>query len=287
MSRPRTLKPKLCHDKTSGRAFFLIDGKKTYCGRYGAQEAQEAYDRLIGEWIGAGRVVAAPAAEMSVERVADVCAAFWTYAKATYADPEDREGKRPKGALGNYWDVLRPLGRLYGEAPAAEFGPIALKAVRAAMLQPRTVVDATTGDAKTILGWCRNVANRNVSRIKLIFRWAAEEELVSGEVAARLWAVQGLRAGRSDARETEPVKLVPQAYIDAALPHCSRQVQTMIKLQLLTGMRTGEACTMKTREIDTSPNLPVVPVVRRLVFQRAVDPARVRLGQLAEQKLFI
>jgi integrase len=173
--------------------------------------------------------------------VADVCAAFWTYAKTTYPDPDYREGKRPKGELGNYWDVLRPLRRLYGETPAAEFGPVALKAVSATMLKPRTVVDAKTGKVKRVPGWCRAVANRNVSRLKLIFRWAAEEELVPGEVAARVWTVQGLRPGRSDARETEPVKPVPQEYVDAALPHCSRQVQTMIKLQLLTGMRPGEA----------------------------------------------
>jgi hypothetical protein len=37
MPRPRATKPKLCLDKTSGRAFFLIDGKKTYCGRHGTQ----------------------------------------------------------------------------------------------------------------------------------------------------------------------------------------------------------------------------------------------------------
>ena len=39
MPRPRTLKPKYCLDKSSQRAFVILDGAKTYLGRYGTQES--------------------------------------------------------------------------------------------------------------------------------------------------------------------------------------------------------------------------------------------------------
>ena len=50
MPRPKSLKPKLCHHKATGRA-FVIDGKFIYLGDYGTQAIRDAYDRAIGEWI--------------------------------------------------------------------------------------------------------------------------------------------------------------------------------------------------------------------------------------------
>jgi len=61
---------------------------------------------------------------------------------------------------------------------------LALKAVRQVMVQA---------------GHCRNHVNKNVSRIKRMFKWAAEEELIPGSVAQSRWAVAGLRKGRSEA----------------------------------------------------------------------------------------
>ena len=58
------------------------------------------------------------------------------------------------------------------------------------------------------LGWCRNTINRHVGRIKMLFAWAVESELLPGEVLYRLSAVKGLRRGRSDARESNPVRPV-------------------------------------------------------------------------------
>ena len=51
MPRPRTLKPKYCLDKPSGRAFVIVDGVKKYLGRFDTQESRDNYDRVIGEWI--------------------------------------------------------------------------------------------------------------------------------------------------------------------------------------------------------------------------------------------
>ena len=47
-----------------------------------------------------------------------------------------------------------------------------------------------------------------------------------------------------------PVVPVEDAVVEATLPFLSRQVQTMVKLQLLTGMRAGEVVLMRTADID-------------------------------------
>jgi integrase len=64
--------------------------------------------------------------------------------------------------------------------------------------------------------------------------------------------VPGLRRGRADVRESEPVKPVPDAFVDAIRPHVSRQVWAMVELQRLSGMRPGEVVSMRTTDLDTS-----------------------------------
>jgi integrase len=48
------------------------------------------------------------------------------------------------------------------------------------------------------------------------------------------------------------VKPVPEEYVHAIKPHISRQVWAMIELQLLTGMRPGEVCQLRTCDLDTT-----------------------------------
>jgi integrase len=64
--------------------------------------------------------------------------------------------------------------------------------------------------------------------------------------------VNGLRRGRADVRESEPVRPVPEAFVLAIRPYVSRQVWAMVELQVLTAMRSGEVCIMRTSDIDTS-----------------------------------
>lgn len=77
------------------------------------------------------------------------------------------------------------------------------------------------------------------------------EELVASDVYSRLQAVGGLRRGRSDARETEPVRPVPEDHIEAVRSLVSRQVRAIIDLQLHTAARPGEILGMRAIDIDT------------------------------------
>ena len=121
--------------------------------------------------------------------------------------------------------VLSMVRKLYGNTLAVEFGPMSLKTVREQMV------------AK---GWSRLYLNQQTMRVKRIFRWAVENELLPGGIYHALQAVPGLKRGRSRAKESTPVRPVPQELIDAVKPFVSRQVWAMIQLQLLTGARSGE-----------------------------------------------
>lgn len=96
--------------------------------------------------------------------------------------------------------------------------------------------------------------NINFRRLKCyrIFKWAVGEELVASSVYHGLQAVQGLRRGRSGARETRPVRPVSDADIEAVLPFVAPAVAAMVRIQRLTGMRSGELVLMRACDIDTS-----------------------------------
>jgi integrase len=67
-----------------------------------------------------------------------------------------------------------------------------------------------------------------------------------------LQTVRGLMRGQSEARETDPVRPVSMAYVEAVIPHVPRPVAAMIKLQLLTAMRPGEVVIMRGIDLNTS-----------------------------------
>ena len=73
-----------------------------------------------------------------------------------------------------------------------------------------------------------------------------------------LQAVDGLRAGRSEARESDAVTPVPQSMLDAVLPALNEIVRDLVNIQLLTGMRSSESCAFKATHVDTTgPTLEV------------------------------
>jgi integrase len=101
------------------------------------------------------------------------------------------------------------------------------------------------------LGWCRNVLNRHLKRVQRVFKWAASRQLVPGSVYADLATVEGLRKGHPGIRETQKVRPVPDAQVEAVLSLLSPQVRAMIELQRLTGARSTEICSLRTGDIDT------------------------------------
>src|SRR5262249_5767533 len=96
----------------------------------------------------------------------------------------------------------------------------------------------------------RPVVNQRVGRIRRMFKWAVENELVPPSVLQGLAAVRGLQIARCNAREPEPVRPVAEPIVHATLVHVLPPIRALIELQLLTGMRPGEAVVMRACDID-------------------------------------
>jgi integrase len=225
--------PKYRHHKPKNLAVVRINGRDVYLGRYDSPESREKYNRVIAEWLTTGEAPAPKPALDGGLTVNEVLLAFLKHADGYYR----RADGSPTGELANFRHAVRPVSRLFGLTPANGIEPKALKTVRQSMV---------------VGGLCRNLVNQRVSKIVRVFKWAVENELVPPSVHHGLKAVSGLRRGRTEARESEPVKPVPDPFVEAVRPHVSRQVWAMIELQRLTGMRPGEVTIMRTRDLNSS-----------------------------------
>lgn len=221
--------PKYRRHSSRNVGFAELAGQRTYFkGAYGSDESRSEYKRFCLEWETQGRPqVAVP--KVCELTIVELLSQYIRWAKKYYGR-ESREIE--SNAI-----AFRPLKEFYGRAFAAEFGPKALKAVRQKM------IDADL---------CRNEVNKRVGRIKRMFKWAVSEELIPNHVFHGLQSVRGLARGRSEARESEKVKPVPDAYVDAIKEHVSPQIWAMIELQRYTGARPGEIANMRTVDIDTT-----------------------------------
>jgi integrase len=223
-----TRTPSYRRHKPTNQGVVTLNGHDYYLGRYGSKESKAEYDRLIAEWLAGGRRLPDPSGkDLSI---GELILAYWTHASAYYGFQDGRTGT--ESCLR---DALRVVRELYGRTRALDFGPLALKACRQRMI----------GKC-----WSRNYVNHQVGRIRRMFRWAAEEELLPGHVHQDLQTVAGLRRGKTDARETAGVKPVPTERMEATLPFLPPVVQAMVRLQVLTGCRPAEACAVRPMDLD-------------------------------------
>lgn len=233
--------PAYCLHKGSVQAYVKVRGQVIYLGSYGSAASRDAYAQVVADVL-AGRPVSrisqrhrsasnAPA-DSPCLTVRDVCTRFATYAQSYYV----KNGK-PTPEVGIITAACDHAAQLVGDQPAERFGPLSLKAVR---------------DKLIAKGLARSTVNGSIRRIRRAFKWAAGEELIPATVHVALATVEGLRAGRSEARETDPVLPVDIATIEATLPHLPEVVADMVRLQRLTGMRPGEVCSLRPGDLDRS-----------------------------------
>jgi hypothetical protein len=138
--------------KQSGQAVVtLTDGlgrRRDVLLRYhGTPESRVEYARVIAEWEANGRRLPASEATTTGLSVNELALANWTFAEAYYGFD------KRKGTAFNIRDAIRILRQLYGHSPAADFGPLALKACRVEMVKKECVSGrskpATYGHLKT------------------------------------------------------------------------------------------------------------------------------------------
>jgi integrase len=207
--------------------------------------------------------------------VAELLAGWLRHAREYYRGP----GGEPTSELHNFTMSLRPLNHLYAALPAAEFSPLKLKAVRKLMVDGYEHPQHGPQPALS-----RVNINHRIGRIKRVFAWAVSEELVPASVHQALQTVKGLKAGRSDAREGKKVKPVPPGRVEQTLPHLLPVVAGAVRLQALTGMRSGELLPIRLAEIDRSAAVWVYRPNKHKTAYRGKERA-VALGPRAQAVL--
>src|SRR5688572_11501201 len=83
MSETRT--PSYRRHKASGQAVFTLNGKDIYLGTFSSKSSRIEYDRVISEWLAAGRRLPGDQADLTI---AELIAAYWKHAQAYYAAPQ-------------------------------------------------------------------------------------------------------------------------------------------------------------------------------------------------------
>ena len=218
------------------QAIVVIRGKTFYLGPWNSSESQVAYKRVIAEhWSkatvtpSAPQISASDGIKLTIKRddprLLEPPVLPYYYVKDGH----------PTSERDNIRQALRFVRSLHGNTLAREFGPLALKAVRQAMIAA---------------GRCRTLINKDIHRIRGMFRWAVSEELYPGECLTNLDAVQALEKGRSAAKERPPIAPVRNEVVMETLPHLSSQVAAMVRLQLLTAARPGEVASIRPRDVD-------------------------------------
>lgn len=227
MSTPRKNLPSYRLHKSSGQAVVTLAGRMHYLGSYGSPESKREYDRLIAHYLANNRhLPPEPAPDLTVLEVLD---AYWSFARDYYGTRTSQAGHVAK--------AVRIAGQLYGDVPVIRFGPAAYKACR------QQFVEA---------GWCRRHVNQVAGCLKRAFKWAAGEELIPASIWHALQAVEGLRRGRTPARESDEVQPAPEASIAAVRGLVLPQVRAAIDLQLLTAARPGEVLALRPMDVDRS-----------------------------------
>lgn len=236
MPRHRKPTPSYLLHKNSGRARAVWTdafGSRQFRllpGAYASAESRTAFARLQLELESTPHHQITSSSSVSVS---EVLLAFLRHAEQHYRGSNGKTTNEYE----EYKVVARYVRELYGELPALNFGPLALKAIRQKFIEAR---------------WSRGFINQRVGRIRRIFKWATSEELVPATVFQSLATVTGLQRGRTKAKETEPVLSVADPTVNATLPFLNRHVRGLVEFQRLTGCRPGEACDIRWCDIDRS-----------------------------------
>lgn len=234
MARSRNFHPSYLPHTQSGKARAVwtnsvgIRQFRMLPGSFDSPESKTAFARLLLELATSPVMAVVDAGGITVN---EVLIAYVEYATGHYRYP----GGRNTSELYEVKIVVKAVRELYGEDRVADFGPLAVKAMRQQWVND---------------GRSRTECNRRTGIIKRILKWSVSEELVPVTVYQSVATVTGLQRGRTEAREMEPVGPVEDATVEATFPFINRHVRGLVGFQRLTGCRPGEACTIRRCDID-------------------------------------
>ncbi len=217
-------KPKNRPLKAPGSRFATTDRAQAI------ELAKNLYQQAIFKNSSAGQKIT------QVDTVAALAGAYLQFVDSYYLDPDGRPTSEPS----NIRYSMAPLTDRFASLPVEEFGPLRLIEVR---------------DRMVGLKWSRKLINQRIGRIKRMFKWAVSRQMISPIIYHGLMTVEGLKWGRTTARETADRRPVAEEHVRAVMPYMTPVTAAMVQIQLLTGMRPGELCLMRPMDLKRNKKI--------------------------------
>lgn len=170
--------------------------------------------------------------------VAKIAGLYWEECKAIY-----RKNGKETSTLDNVKVALQKLIDIHGDLDASDFDSPRLTELGNMMCH------GTNRYGKA----CRlglSTVNQRIQTIRRMYKWARTKGWVTREAAQDVVMTPLLRRGRCDANAPEDVQPVPCDILSRTIAAAPKTIADMIRVQILTGMRSGELCSMRVVDID-------------------------------------
>ena len=225
-SRP-TDSPSTASTRPAARRSSRSTVATTISVRTARKASKLEYDRLTAEWLASGRQVPAAGSDLTI---VEMLAAFRRWARQALSEGRSAHsrGRQPRRCRPAAQALLRPrtgprFRSAEAEDPASDHDPRLHRRQRQGIQGPLPRCHQRSDRP--------NQARLQVGRVGRTWRRA--------NLAHALATVTGLQFGRTDARETAPIKPVSEEDVEAVLPHLPAVVADMVRFQKLTGARPG------------------------------------------------
>jgi hypothetical protein len=186
MTNKNTPKYRKQNNKYGAVGFVELNRHKYYLGKYNSTESMTKYYQLISEYeADNGHLNPNP----EILNVNQFVNQYRKYYEIHYRHPNGK----PTGEQSSIRIAMARLCKTYGDLTITEFSPLKLKTIRDLMIKE---------------GLSRNTINNSIKRIVRAFKWGVGNEIVKSDMLTALRTVSGLKAGRSNAKESKPVEPV-------------------------------------------------------------------------------
>lgn len=204
-------------------ACTYLNGKKIMLGRFGTQEAHDAFLRLQIQILTDPTLSSLKPQQVPVD---SLCLAYLEYAREY--DPSHFS------SIKTAVEIL--LKHFTGQ-------PVESLDSRSFLFLQEMFVQR---------GVSRKYCNTLMGHIRAMLKWGIVRKFASSKVYGEAKLIEPLKKGKTKARENPKRKDVSDDVINKTLPYLLPTLRDMVRVQRLSGcMRPSEVCRMKPEEIDT------------------------------------
>ena len=221
--------PNYRHYNARNLAKVTIARRDIYLGPYNSRQSHRRYAQVIAAWQD-GRTAdeieaiinGKPSSDVESDTeastlitVGQLANRYWAEHAAAYYTSSTGLSR---GRTANVRLAIREVNDLFAALSASGFGPLNFQQVR------QTLVDRKRA---------RRYINDLMQNVIAIFAWGVAQQLLAPSTPATLREVRPLRAGKTEARETDPVRPVVQPDVARTLPELSAVVRNIVQYSFI------------------------------------------------------